>query len=1104
MFVHRSNRMETLVDELADVVRRPLDDPFARECILVQGRGIERWLAMELARRLDIWANPDFPFPRHFFERLFDGPDGSRELGVAGVDAYDPGVLAWCIAALLPGLLERREFDEVRSYLERTKRQPAGGTDVDFSLLALSERLATLFDQYVVYRPQWVANWERGADTHWQAQLWREIHRRQGPEHVTARAGAFLKSLHSRSPEELPQRVSVFGLSTLPPLYLDVLAGLAARAEVHLFLLSPSQEYWAWIRSQREVVRRLARDGRDPSELHAALQDAAGNPLLASMGRVGRDFQQILESKVDYQDDDHYAEPATDTLLGTLQADILHLRHRRRDNPDTPALPARDDESIRVHVCHSPMREVEVLYDQLLDLFERDRSLEPRDVLVMSPAVDTYAPFIDAVFGAVSTQTPPIPYRIADRKVRSTDDVIDAFLVLLATLRGRFTAPEVMDLLGRQPVYGKFGIVTEQVDVIREWIRAAGIRWAVDAEHRAAADQPPLAENTWRFGLDRLLLGYAMTGKQRRLFEGVLPFDDMEGSAVELLGKLSECCERLFEFRRRVQAARTLAEWRGELTALLDSLLASTDETAYQHRQIRAALGTLEEQAKAGGFDGRIDLDSLRVRLEAILESGAPGRSFMTGGVTFCAMVPMRSVPFRVICLLGLNDDTFPRVQRPLGFDRMAEAPQPGDRSSRDDDRYLFLEALLSARERLLITYVGQSIRDNAETPPSVVVSELLDVIDESFTVAPDRPGTARDQLLVRHPLQPFSRRYFRGEPNLFSYSPHHLQGARHAHGQRIDAPPFVHAPLPDAGERLVNVDDLAAFFERPCRAFLQRRLGLSLGSDLVPLDDREPLELDGLDQWKLGTSLVSRALDGDDLALALPSVRASGTLPPGELGTHSFEAIVPVAAGLAHAAERYTRGAELDALEIDGQLVDTRVVGVLTKLWPEALVQHQYSKLGSYREIGLWIRHLLLNWAGRPDTPRTTILIGRGGKGEVEIVRFTPVADAAAILGDLIGLYWLGQRLPLPLFANASRAYVEKLTKTDSHAKALEAAAGELQGDYVYNESHDDYYQQIFANNDPFAPVELTAIGGPGSLSFADVAERVLGPLLAHREVVE
>lgn len=1137
MYVHRSNRAEVLVEVLAEVVAPRLPDPMARECIVVQGRGMERWLSMELAQRMGVWANPDFPFPRHLILRTLTD---LLDLGDRPQPPFEPEVMMWSVADLLMRHVNRPEFSSIRTYL--------AGDERGVRRVQLAERIARIFDQYVVYRPEMVLGWERGSETHWQAVLWRALVERHGSTHMAAQARTFLETLGGATPQfgKAPTRLSVFGVSTLAPLYLKMLAALSRHVELHLFLLSPSAEYWADIRSRREVLRTLARQSAGSADIDQALDLEEGNPLLASLGRIGRDFQLIVEENVDYEDGDRnlYVDPGTATMLTTLQSDILALRHRRPGNTDVPPLPLDPhDDSITIHACHAPMREVEVLHDQLLALFDRDGALEPHDVIVMSPAIDAYAPLVDAVFGGASDQTARIPYRIADRAVRATDDVVNAFLALIATLRGRMTANEVLDLLGLDPVREQYGFVADDLDLLRGWIKQSGVRWGIDAAHRQQAGQPPLREHTWRFGLDRLLLGYAMPGKGRRLYANVLPYDDVEGTSAELLGRLAEFCEVLFAFHASLQSPRTLNEWRDDLGRLLNALVASNDQTVHQHRQVHAALAELAEHADAGQFQETVDLDTVHLQLGAALEGSAPGRGFLTGGVTFCALVPMRSIPFRVVALLGMNDADFPRVRRAPGFDLMAQKPRPGDRSTRDDDRYLFLEALLSARERIIITYVGQSIRDNSKIPPSVVVSELLDVLGESFRAdtkaAAARPvlgavqqahEAIRERLVVSHPLQPFSPRYFGTDPDprLFSYAQNHCEGARALTEAHSEVSPFLPAPLPPDGtvKREVSLYTLARFFENPTRAFLQDRLSLFLDDQGESVDDREPLELDALAEWKLGSELLGRALDGENLDEAIPSVRASGALPPGTLGECTFQGVRPEAVALAAAAEGLIRGSELEPVTVDAELdgTATRITGVIRNLWPAGQVQYQFSKLGGRHELAFWIRHLLLNWARPKGFPCASFLVGRPQKEDGPmVVRFRPVDNAAAILGDLVKLYWLGQQAPLLLFERASRAYAEQQRSSgepSAERDGMKAAQQSFDGNppYKRGDRDDHYVRHVFNMANPLDPNFQFggAVGGTSKAtaatattdepaarrpSFAEVALVVFDPLLDHRE---
>ncbi|MBX3026203.1 exodeoxyribonuclease V subunit gamma [bacterium] len=1088
MIVHRSNRAEALVDALAELVATPPADPFAPEVVVVQGRGMARWLGLELARRLGIWANPAFPFPRAFIEQVAAAMLGTPPEASM---VYAPEGLAWAIAAELPRQLAIPRFAPVGRFL---------AADRDGSrLLPLARRIADLFDQYAVFRPDLVLRWEEGGGDpgDWQPALWRALVARIGSLHPAARARDLLAALgRGAAPAmPLPARASIFGLATLPPLYVDLLAALAERVELHLFALTPSRDYWGDLPSARERRRALAAAGADAEALHL---DAP--PLLVSLGRVGRDFQRLFEARVDYQDDpvDRYRDPGTGSLLAALQSDLLDLRRRGDEVP--PLAQAVDDASIAIHACHSPMREVEVLHDRLSALFAADPTLRPHDVIVMTPAIDTYAPLIDAVF--TSPDRPRIPYAIADRRARATRDVVDAFLRALDLLAGRLPASGVLDLLALEAVHERFGIAAEALDTVRGWSEAAGVRWGADAAHRAAEGLPACDENTWRFGLDRLLLGTALPSGGEPLWAGVLPYGDVEGSEAELLGQFAVYVETLSGFRRRVATAHTPDEWRDLLGELLAAIALQKPAYADQHATVLGVLAAIAERAARAGFTAPLGLAALRRLLEDELAVESAPLGFLTGAVTLCELVPMRTVPFRVVALVGLSDGVFPRVARPLAFDHMAQAPRAGDRTPRDDDRYLFLEAVLAARERLLITYVGRSITDNSELPPSVVVSELLDAIDATVTRPPRPDGSvprARDGVVHHHPLQPFSPSAFRGDGLHLSVARSQFKGARALCGPRREAPPFLVAALPAAASAVLTLEALVDFFANPSRWFLRERLQLVLPREDEAVDDREPIELLPLEQWEVGQKLLTGCLAGGEATAMYPRLRASGLLPHGTPGRTEVDQHWEMAAAIAREA-RAQGIAELgDPIDVSLSIDGTTLSGVLPGRGRRGFVQAQYSRVGGGRELELWIRHLMLN--ATLDPGAVSVLVGRAEKGaDMATVRFAPVASAAAHLATLVGLFRLGQSRPLPFFPKTSREYVAASRRRRATFESARKAAGKafVGREKMPGDGADASVRLLYPEIPPplreDAPADETA-------ELFTVARAVFQPLLDHRE---
>jgi exodeoxyribonuclease V gamma subunit len=1078
--LYRSNRAERLCDVLAEVVRVPLADPFAADRIVVQSKGMERWLAMELSRRLGVWANPRCPFPRHLIDGVFRAVFGPAD---EGGSPFDEGILTWAIAQRLPEHLADPAFAPIARYLDAD--EPEART------IDLAERIAGVFDDYVVYRPEMALAWERGEGRDWQAVLFRDLVARHGPAHQAARARAFIERLRSADAIDvrLPERISVFGIATLPRLHLSVLAALAQRIDVHLFLLAATREYFGDLRRRLPVMEEAS-----------VVAGASGEPpLLASFVRLGREFQDLLEdTEVAYDESgaDLFVDPGCDSALATLQSDMLHLRRRGQGGVAPPRALAADDRSISIHACHGPMREVEVLHDQLVDLLH-DGRVRPDEVIVLTPDIETYAPYVDAVFG-VATGRPAIPYACVRRRAGAAEAVVDAFGTILDVLSGRMEASQVLDLLGSDAIRARFGIAASELDTVRQWVAESGIRWGEDAAHRQEVGQPGFHENTWRFGLERMLLGHAVAGDGVTLFEGRLPYTGVAGGDAALAGKLADLCERLFAYRRAFAAPRPIAEWRVALGGLLETMIERGPDTAHQHQSVREALDALARHAERVQFAVPVDLATFRRRLGAVLDDALPARGFLAGGVTFCQLVPMRAIPFRIVCLLGMNDEGFPRRSTTLGFDRIASEPAPGDRSEREDDRHAFLEALLSARERVVITYVGQGVQDNRVIPPSVVVHELLDTLRESFTVP--EGTTIEDHVVVRHRLQGFSPAYFHApatssDVRLFSYARHYFEGAR-AFGATRHDPPFLAQRVCDPEPAIeMSLEEFESYVTQPARAFVRRRLGLILGEELVEIGDREPIDLGPLDGWKLGDEALANLLAGKSLIDVHRALHAGGGVPLGTPGGIALGELDRPVGAIAEKARKWRAGKRHDPVDVSFEVDGLRVRGVVRDLWERAHVHVAFSKTGGRFELVHWLRHLLLHHAraSRPGlpVPDTSVVVARDRRSPDAAVEITfgPVTAPMVHLRELVRFVRAARAEPIPFFRNASRAYADVCLDGGGDAGRGLAEAAE-----AFDQWDDDPHDRLCF------PTFARATAPREHLGFEAAAKLVYDPFFEHR----
>ncbi len=1086
-----SNRLETLADQLAERMRSPLASPLLPEIIVVRHRGMERWLRLELAQRLGISANLEFFFPEEISHELFRAvtPDAPLE------SAARRDTLLWRIVESLPALLDRTGFEPVRHYL--------GAQPEPRKLVQLASRLAQLFEQYLVYRPEMVLEWDNRRvkpEEVWQAALWREISGGFREHHPAALWRSFREKLAQGSAKfpGLPERIHLFGLPALAPFYLDVFTTVATRCEVNLFLLQPSQEYWGDITSKRDEDRKLRRQSASTSDSEEtpdafALHLETGNLLLASLGYLGRDFLKLVLDSADWESEETFTEPGEDTLLHCVQSDILHLRERP---PHPVPLPlgggegARragegHDDSIQVHCCHSPLRELEVLHDQMLDWFQRDPLLAPRDIIVMTPDIDAYAPFVQAVFGAPEFPSQRIPFSIADRGARSESHVIETFLQLLALPDTRLGAATVLAPLETESVRRRFKLTESDLETIRDWVRATNIRWGMDAAHRRSLGLPEFAANSWQAGLDRLLLGHSLAAHSGQLFDGILPFDDLEGSAADVAGRLAEYIERLFKLVRSLEQPRPAAEWAGVLASVLDEFFLHDDSAERELQTIRSELAALRHHATDAGCEVKLPLSAVLEQLRPALEASLSQSGFLTGGVTFCGLKPMRSVPFKIVCVIGLDDTAFPRPAPQSSFDLMAQRPRLGDRSAREDDRYLFLEILLSARERLHLSYVGLSARDNREAPPSVLVNELLDYLEQGF-------GLDRKQLTTRHRLQAFSPEYFNGrDAKLFSFSEASAEASRHATkdeaSSRIVSAPFLVRPLgePEPEFRHLSIDDLIRFFTNPARAFLQRRMKLFLPDEPEEIEEREVFHLEKLGETRLKKQLLESLIDGHDSVAVRETLRAEGSLPVGTAGDLAFLATDANVEEFWKLLAPQLPFPALPPLDVVLTVGAFQITGRIHPLNAQGPLVFRCAKLKANDLLRAWLYHLAAN-ATQPG--RITTLVT-----EDELCRFRPPEDARHLLEELLNHYWAGLQAPLKFFPRSAFAFV-KQAQPGTKAKTVPPIA-KARAEWEGNEQ-----RGIPGEKDDAANTLCFRETDPLDAEFERLARSIFTPVLEHQ----
>ncbi|MBF6239472.1 exodeoxyribonuclease V subunit gamma [Nocardia otitidiscaviarum] len=1167
MHIHRAERADTLVDALAQLLARPLDDPFAAEVVAVPAKGIERWVIQRLATVLGsatggdgIAANIEFPDPASLVGAVLAEATGLTP----DTDPWAPERLVWTLLPVLDAVLAEPWCGVLSRHLGRGD---AAGHKVG-RRYATAARIADLFDGYGTQRPGMIAAWADGLDTdgtgrelpedlRWQPRLWRTLREAVGvpsPAERLADACAHLRA--EPGVVSLPRRISLFGVTRLTTDQLEVLSALSAGREVHLWLVHPSPTLWTELASNgadaqadsavrsgsnaagdtsasvRAVSDREPVDRADGSSPSSEMPDSlvrVRHPLLAALGRDVRELQQRLRA-YDHIDTYHppaaispgttAAEPgragppgaragevASDTsdlgrtLLSTLQAAIREDRWPVAVEPELAG-----DGTVGVHACHGPARQVEVLRDCLLHIFAADHTLQPRDVVVMCPDVESYAPLVRAAFGQWSHDTAEAGHpghalrvRLADRAQRAVNPLLGVIGTLLELADGRVTVTEVLDLAAAEPVRLRCGFDDDDLERLREWAAETGARWGIGQRQRQAFGLGDFAQNTLNAAVDRILLGVAAGESGADWLDLALPLDDVDSGDIDLAGRFAEFVDRLAVCLRDLRGptlaepagtARPAGEWAAVLGRALDLLTDVTRAQAWTGVQARRELAAALEHAG----DVPLRLPDIAALLATRLAGRASRANFRTGELTVCTMVPMRSVPHRVVVLLGLDDEVFPRAGGIDGDDVLARHRCPGDRDPRSEDRQLLLDAIMAAGERLVLLHTGSDPVTGAHRPPAIPLAEVLD------TVRAHVGGAAMARIVRRHPLQPFDAANFRAD-DPFSFDPVALAGAVAARQPQQSRPVFLAAPLPAASPGDVELTDLVAFAEHPVRAFLWQRLGIRVPEEEEEIDDRLPIALDGLTKWSMGERMLAARLNGVEADMLRAAEWRRGTLPPARMGA----AVLDDIEGTVDQLVRVARPMH----EIPGRTIDVavdlgdgrRLTGTVADVHDDALLRATYSRLAPKHRLAAWVRLLALAASGSHQSWRA-LTLGRGQfRNPVWQSTLTApdAATARAILRQLVHLRDAGLTEPLPIAPSATAVYADRRCKGATVDDATLSAEQDF--DSAYGERTDRYLRQVWGPALRFpdltrAPAEH---GGDEPTRFGELARMLWNPLLAN-----
>ncbi len=982
-YLQVSNSLNQLADKLSIEINSQQQSVFQPVYIITQTEGMNSWLKLRIAQNIGIAANIQFLKPNDLINQVYFILGGQFSKSLSSDD------LNWLLYKVLGETEFIENFPRISDYYNYD------GIDKEVKRMALAEKVADLFDQYQIYRPDMIQSWNRDKlftrhdEEKWQKELWQRT--KNLSTDLFPDKTLIGKYIHDAlenpdQTERLKQKMPViylFGISVITEYHLEIFQNLSRYIEIHFLLLNPAPyDFWYEDKSEK-LLYFLKKIGK----AHHS-ETSTGNTLLTAWGKILQDTFSILfknDALINSYDVIGDTHPGEESLLHKIQASIFENRQ-----PEKGTITKKDieDGSVNINSCYGPAREVESLYNYLTHLVDKKNELlSSRNIIVMVSDIDLYASYIKAVFDNAPYK---FQYTIADESYAASDSISNALHNILSINAQEFTAEAVVRLLDFTGVKNRHKI--NNTGQIRDVVDAANIRFGIEGDY---SDDSVYV--SWKYGLKRIMYGICISGGEEygRGEDSFFPMDNIESSDVLNVIRFVHFAESLIQSLEERKQPKRIGEWVEYVENVLNNFVINKEEN--QEEDYGILLTQLENYNTINDlFDEKISYEVFAHNFLPTLSGATRSKVFAGGGITFCSLIPMRSIPFEIVCLLGMNFDKFPRKDKKTSFNLIEKERRKGDRNMKENDKHLFLETLLSAQKYLYISFTGQSVKDNSNLPPSILVDELLDYIESSS----EQPTEVREQLITKHPLHPFSRKYSLNDSRYYSY-------LLNPGGQATTI--FTNRAEEELNFEEIQIHKLISFLKSPVKGYYNNVLGIYYNDDPVTLQNTEIFELDQLGKWEFKNKVLK--IDAEEIKKFKNEQLKKGKLPLKNMAPVVLHQIVD---DMAEVKEKFIRLTEEESETIEPiQLVLDQVVlkGTVGNIYGDKQVAVSFSKRENKYLLEAWVNYLALRAAG---IEKTLQFVSQSKK---DIFKGIEISQQEAIntLKDLIELYREGHKEIIP-----------------------------------------------------------------------------------------
>ncbi|MFI4853104.1 MAG: exodeoxyribonuclease V subunit gamma [Candidatus Makana argininalis] len=1085
--IYHSNNTDMLkiIVSLLISVKKKNVDPLKPEIIVVKNKNISEWLKIKLSEQLGIYSNIKFITISKFIWTMISNllPNIKYKY------IQNNSIMTWKIMSLIPNIINNKYFLKIKLYLNNN--------DI-VKKFKFSRSLSYIFKQYLIYRPDWLKSWINGKlvnglseEQIWQSFLWRKlIHNKLNYNELILQNydnfHYFEKIIKNKylKKKKLPNRAFIFGISSIPPMYIKLLELLGHYMDIHNMIINPCKNYWGdieYLNLFEKIINKYIKENNNIISVKKKKKNIfkqnidkfkLGNYFLSSWGKKCKEYIYLISNLNRIIEINAFIKPNNTNILNLIKKDILFLKKYSFDdkkniykNKILKRMIKKKDFSISINSCINFFKEIEILYEKILFLMSQDHKLKPQDIIVMAPNINIYLPSIKSIFGNYHLKN-NLPFYISDIISKEINLISKAFIRLLNLPFIKLSTKEIIKLLEVKSISYKFKIKNKEIDILKKWMLESGIKLESDEEKKN--DKLITNFNSFNFGFNRMFLGYAMESCYG-YWNNILPYDKTYGLSSVLLGNFYNLINNIKYFKKKLSKPKKIKSWFAISEMIISSFFCAT---SYKEKDvlilIKKTWKKILKNCYKSQFKDKISIKLITEELFNILNKKKIINNYLFGKINFCNIKSMSSINFKIVCILGINDNIFIKKKNRNNFNLIYKYPRIGDKNILEDYKYCFLESMLSAKNIFYISFIGNNIKNNNINTTSIFVNELIDYISNNFYIEGDKNLDNKQMMInvIKHIFKYHENKIFL-KPNIFYFKKKNFYLKQNLKTLKHDLS-LNSKLLLNFKNKILKLEDMIIFYKNPIKTWFIKNLGIFYNKSFTEISNEKDYINNIYITHKIKEKILNLMIQRKNIIKIFNEIKYSGLLPNGIFGEIFF-------------LEQYNKLIHLykkvkifnlfikKKIEIYLYFKYVTIIGWIDYFHKNGIIKWSTKKITIKDGLLLWIEHLIYCASGGKEHSIMFFINGEWN--------FYPVKKSKAkklLIYYILG-YFKGILEPLLLFYTVSNIWKKycfnNLTKslnkdinlTQKVKKKIKSYFN--QKNNLYFEYHDIYTNKIIKN---------------------------------------